>query len=131
MKIVLCNGCFDPFHWGHLQHLKQAKAMGDRLVVAVTRAGYVNKGYGRPVFSDEQRVEVMVSLRLVDYVFLVCDSLEALQKVKPDIFCKGAEYRGHIRKDHSAYCKANGIKIRFTRGKTYSSTELLNATRRG
>ena len=122
---MLCHGVFDPFHVGHLWHLKQAKTPSSRLVVAVTRAGFVHKGYGRPVFSDAERMEVLNALRIVDQVLLVSNSLEALETVKPDVFCKGAEYRGKIRKEDADYCKAHKIKIRFTRGKTYSSTNLL------
>lgn len=134
-KIVLVNGCFDLFHYGHLLHLEEAKKMGDRLVVSVTSDKYVNKGPGRPVFSEDQRAEVLKSLRCVDQVIIVDSSIEALKKIMPDIFVKGADYvvsfdeRVHnldkMRKEDVDFCVDNGIEIKFTYTKKYSSTELI------
>ena len=47
-KVVLCHGVFDLLHYGHIEHLEEAKKQGDILVVSVTAAQYVNKGPGRP-----------------------------------------------------------------------------------
>ena len=44
--LVLCHGVFDLFHPGHMEHLRQAKAMGDYLVVTITADKYVSKGPG-------------------------------------------------------------------------------------
>ena len=55
-KVVLCHGVFDLLHYGHIEHLEEAKKQGDILVVSVTAAKYVNKGPGRPYFDDRQRM---------------------------------------------------------------------------
>src|SRR5687767_4215096 len=123
-KVVLAHGCFDPFHWGHLQHLKAARKLGDVLVVAVTRDRSVNKGPGRPVFTEQQRAEMVEAY--CDSTIIVDDSLEALQKIDPDVFVKGREYDGKIEHKHQAYCDARGIKIVFTDGPKFSSTKLLH-----
>ena len=98
--------------------------MGEILVVAVTKDRSVNKGPGRPVFTEAERAEMVEPY--CDSTIFVDDSLEALQKVDPDVFVKGIEYVGKIEPAHAAYCKARGIKIVFTDTKKYSSTKLLH-----
>lgn len=126
--IVLCNGCFDPFHVGHLYHLQAARRLGDVLVVSVTRdwAVTMQKGLGRPVFKEKDRCSMLRALAIVDDVVLVDSAAEALRKVKPQVFVKGGEYRGRINELDEQYCRKNGIKIAFTDEATYSSTKLLN-----
>ncbi len=126
MKVVLANGCWDPFHYGHLLHLQYAKQMGDRLVVSVTRDVCVNKGPGRPVFDQYKRADILRSLRIVSSVILCDDALEALRIIQPNIFVKGEEYKGKIKKEHQEFCEVRGIEIKFTSGETYSSTKLLH-----
>ena len=121
----MANGCFDPYHYGHLLHLQAARKLGERLVVSLTADDYVNKGPDRPVFPAEERRAVLKALRIVSEVVIVTSSLEALQRVKPDIFAKGIEYKGKISPSDEAYCAAHGIKIMFTDEKVYSSTKLL------
>ena len=54
-KVVLCRGCFDLLHIGHIRHLQAARRMGDVLVVTVTPDRPVNKGPGRPAFPEHLR----------------------------------------------------------------------------
>ena len=121
----MANGCFDPYHYGHLLHLQAARKLGERLVVSLTADDYVNKGPGRPAFNAAERKKVLMALRIVSEVVVVTSSLDALQRVKPDIFAKGIEYKDKISPSEEAYCKAHGIKIMFTDEKVYSSTKLL------
>lgn len=121
---VLANGCFDPFHYGHVLHLKAARKLGDLLIVAVTKDRSVNKGPGRPVFNEKQRAEMVEPY--ADGVILVDSSLQALQEADPDIFVKDREYEGKILVEDQAYCDARGIKIMFTDERKYSSTKLLH-----
>lgn len=124
--VVLAHGCWDLFHVGHLLHLHAAAMLGDRLVVAVTKSEYVNKGVGRPVFNEAQRTAIINELRCVDEVLVVKDSLDALVKVKPDVFVKGREYDGKILKQDADYCAKHGIEIAFTDEPVFSSTALIN-----
>lgn len=123
--IVLASGCFDPFHYGHLLHLQQAKKFGELLYVAVTRDAFVNKGPERPVFPEEERLAVIQALSIVHTAFLVESSLQALQMIQPDYFVKGAEYTNKIATQDLQFCEDNDINIVLTNGKTYSSTQLL------
>ena len=128
-KTVLTVGCFDPFHVGHLYHFQAARQLGDVLIVAVTRNGFVHKGKGRPMFDEKERADVIRALAIVDDVILVESSIEAIALKKPSIFCIGIEYKNKVREEDAAYCRAHGIKIHFTDEKTYSSTRICDFLR--
>ena len=113
-------------HYGHLLHLQKAKEYGELLYVSVTKDEFVNKGPGRPVFPENERLALVRSLWFVHGALLVSSSLEALKAVEPDVYVKGEEYRGKLLKEDLDYCERKGIKIVFTREKTYSSTKLLH-----
>ena len=125
-RVVLANGVFDLLHYGHLRHLKAARAMGDRLIVSVTRDAYVNKGPGRPVFNEKQRASMVMALRCVDDVIMVNNSSDAIALLKPFIFVKGKEYEDKISIEEQNYCVKHNILIRFTDEPVFSSTELLH-----
>ena len=121
--IVLANGCWDVLHYGHLLHLEEAKKHGELLYVSVTEDAFVNKGKGRPVFPQDERLALVRALAIVHGAFLVSSALEALKAIEPDVYVKGSEYEGKLPEE--AYCKDRGIKVVYTRCKTYSSTKLL------
>lgn len=125
MKVVLANGCFDPLHYGHVLHLQAAKQMGGMLIVSVTKNEHVNKGPGRPVFDEYERMAMVTALKCVTAAILSVDALDALRQVKPAVFVKGEEYEGSIQPEVLDYCKENKIEIAYTRAKRYSSTKLL------
>ena len=125
-RVILANGVFDILHIGHLLYLEAAARMGDYLYVGVTRDAFVNKGPGRPVNTEEHRLKLVQGLRCVTFAFLCDDSLEALDKIRPDIFVKGADYIGKIQEKHQKYCDDNHIEIRFTRTPIYSATKIIN-----
>ena len=113
-KVVMANGVFDLFHIGHLRYLEAAAAMGDVLAVTVTKDAFVNKGAGRPVYDENERIALVDAVRFVHYALLVNGCIEGLQRVRPNIFVKGREYEGKIEREHEEYCKAHNIEIRFT-----------------
>ena len=69
-KIVLCHGVFDLIHIGHIKHFASAKKLGDILVVSITPDQYVNKGPGRPIFSQTLRSEFLQNISCVDYILV-------------------------------------------------------------
>lgn len=95
-KVVFTNGCFDILHAGHVSYLEQARAQGDRLVLAINTDESVTKlkGQGRPINIASRRLTVLAGLASVDWV--TCfegDTPEALLKeVQPDILVKGGDY---------------------------------------
>lgn len=94
--IVWTNGCFDLLHAGHIRNLKDAKALGDILVVGINsdRSVRKNKGDERPIIPEAQRAEIVAALGCVDYVVLFDDDtpLDILRSLQPDVHCKGADY---------------------------------------
>lgn len=93
MKVIAVSGYFDPIHVGHLEYLKMAKNLGDKLIVIVNSDYQAGLKKGKSFMSEDDRLEIIKSLRCVDEVFLsidkdksVCKSLEYL---KPDIFANG------------------------------------------
>ena len=129
MKIVMANGCFDGIHVGHMIHLKQAAAMGTRLVVAMTSDETVRKekGWFRPVFNQKERAEHLLSLKFVDQVIVVSGISDALRKIEFDVFVKGPDYRVDTIDDETLfYCTSNQKDIKFTNGPKFSSTALLS-----
>jgi rfaE bifunctional protein nucleotidyltransferase chain/domain len=96
-KIVMTNGVFDILHLGHVQYLRQAKSLGDLLILALNADSSVrtlNKGPERPINPQEARAEVMASLRCVDAVVIFDQPtpLELILRLKPDVLVKGGDY---------------------------------------
>ena len=67
---ILCHGVFDMLHPGHIIHLQKAKSLADILIVSITADKFVNKGPGRPVFSEIERARVLSALKIVDFVLI-------------------------------------------------------------
>lgn len=122
---MLANGVFDPLHYGHVLHLREARKLGTRLVVSVTRNAKVNKGPGRPAFDEKERADMLRELRCVNQVVLVDGLLEALYLFRPQVLVKGKDYEGRLERSHGEFCEKHGVQIVFTDTKKYSSTALL------
>jgi D-beta-D-heptose 7-phosphate kinase / D-beta-D-heptose 1-phosphate adenosyltransferase len=98
LKIVFTNGCFDILHTGHIHLLREARGLGDRLVVGLNSDASVRrlgKGEGRPINRETSRAQVLSALECVDFVCIFEeDTPESLvQEVRPDILVKGADFR--------------------------------------
>lgn len=95
-KIVFTNGCFDLLHVGHLHVLREAKKLGDTLIVALNSDSSVKqiKGPGRPILPEGERAELIAALEMVDYVTLFDepDPLNVIQELKPDVLAKGGDW---------------------------------------
>ena len=95
-KIVFTNGCFDLMHSGHIASFEQARSFGDVLVVGVNSDESVRrlKGPNRPIIDEKNRMEVIRSLSIVDYVVLFGEDtpLELIKRIIPDILVKGKDY---------------------------------------
>jgi len=134
-KIVMCHGVFDLLHLGHIRHFEQAKTHGDLLVVTITPDRFVNKGTHRPVFPEGQRAETIAALGVVDYV-AVNDwptGSEVIEILRPDVFCKGGEFR-HMEKELPAGLQSEvdavvrvGGRVEFTDDNLSSSSNLINS----
>jgi len=95
-KIVFTNGCFDIIHIGHIRYLKDAKALGDVLVVGVNSDISVSIiKPTRPINPQVHRVEILSSLEMVDYVTLFDEETpyELIKMLQPDILVKGGDWK--------------------------------------
>lgn len=96
-RIVMTNGCFDILHAGHVSYLAAARALGDRLIVAVNDDASVTrlKGEGRPVNPVERRMAVLAALGAVDWVVSFSEDTPArvIGEMLPDSLVKGGDYQ--------------------------------------
>lgn len=94
--IALANGVFDLLHVGHVRYLQASAAEADCLIVAVNADASVRrlKGEGRPIVDERGRAEMVASLRGVDRVVVFDDDTVGplLQRLRPDVHCKGTDY---------------------------------------
>jgi D-beta-D-heptose 7-phosphate kinase/D-beta-D-heptose 1-phosphate adenosyltransferase len=97
-KVVATGGCFDLLHAGHVATLEAARALGDCLVVCLNSDESVRrlKGPSRPLVSQVDRARVLAALQPVDAVVLFDEDtpVEALRRLRPDIWVKGGDYAG-------------------------------------
>lgn len=133
-RVVMTNGCFDLLHPGHVDYLAKAKALGDRLIVAVNDDQSVRrlKGDARPVNPLATRVKMLGALQSVDWVVVFSeDTPEALYcKLCPDILVKGGDYVGRDIAGSSSVIAAGGRVeiIEFSDG--FSTTALIDRINR-
>ena len=94
--IVFTNGCFDIIHAGHIHLLKQAKSMGDKLIVGLNSDLSVKrlKGPSRPVNCQADRQLILSAIRYVDQVIIFDqdDPMDLIKSVNPDVLVKGSDY---------------------------------------
>ena len=95
-KVVFTNGCFDILHAGHTRYLREARKLGDVLILALNSDSSVRsiKGPMRPIVPEAERAEVVASLDSVDYVtvFDELTPLELIEFLQPDVIVKGGDW---------------------------------------
>lgn len=132
--VAHCHGVFDLLHPGHIRHLHEAAEKGDLLVVTITPDRFVDKGPGRPVFTEDLRAETLASLDYVDFVALNTGpkAIPAIESIEPDLYVKGPDYAdpeeditGGIVEEREAV-EAVGGKLVTTSDITFSSSNLIN-----
>jgi len=95
-KVVFTNGCFDIVHAGHIQYLKEAKSLGDVLVVGVNSDESVRRlKTGRPIIPLEQRLQVLDAFEMIDYlvVFEEDTPYDLIKILKPNMIVKGGDWK--------------------------------------
>ena len=95
-RIVSTNGVFDLLHVGHVRYLEAARALGDVLIVGVNSDESVRrlKGESRPINPAEERAELLLALKCVDYCMIFSEEtpVELLEKIRPTFHTKGGDY---------------------------------------
>lgn len=135
--VVLTNGLFDLLHVGHVRYLEAARALGDRLVVALNddASARLLKGPERPITPEDERAELLRALRVVDAVVTFHEStaVAVVRALTPDVYVKGGDYDAVAKRPPEAdVAEAIGARVEFlpfTEGK--STSRLIERIRRG
>lgn len=129
-KLVVTNGCYDLIHPGHIRILRESKKIGDVLVVLINSDKSVkkNKGSMRPIQKQKDRVEILTSIKYVDFVIMFDNKTPSslYKKLLPDVLTKGSEYKKNsiagAREVISYGGKVKLIKMK----KNYSTSKIIN-----
>jgi len=132
-RIVFTNGCFDLLHLGHATYLREAKALGDVLVVGVNSDASVqnNKGIKRPIVSENSRAGLVAALKPVDFVVLfeALTPIELIEYLKPDIHVKGGDYEADLLPETPIVRSYGGQVVILPFLKGYSTTSIIERCR--
>lgn len=122
--LVAVSGGFDPVHVGHVRMFKEAKALGNKLVVILNNDNWLKKKKGYAFMPQKERKELLENIKWVDEVILTLHKpnpkdmsvVKELAKLKPDIFANGGD-RKRGNTPETDICKEYGIKTVFNVGK--------------
>ena len=125
---------FDLLHVGHINYFKEAKNLGDILIVSVTSDKFVNKGPGRPAFTIANRIKFLQEINCINYVcvssFKTAENI--ILNLKPNFYCKGEDYSSNqikfdenLKKEITAV-KSFGGKFKVIKQPSFSSSKIIN-----
>jgi rfaE bifunctional protein nucleotidyltransferase chain/domain len=127
--VVFTNGCFDVIHAGHVAYLAWARAQGDALLVGLNSDASVRrlKGERRPLIGFDDRARILCALRCVDAVvgFAETTPEAVLERIRPDVHVKGAQYREDELPERSVVLQHGGRIALAPHQAGYSTTELI------
>lgn len=132
--VAFANGHFDLLHVGHIRYLQAAREEGDVLVVAVNDDDSVHhlKGSGRPIVPAHERAELLAALAAVDFVVIFGGDSPGplLSELRPDVHCKGTDYRTPDRVPEYEVVQAYGGRtVLVGDPKDHSTTDILGKVR--
>ena len=132
-KVVFTNGVFDLLHPGHVRYLRDARALGDALIVAVNsdRSVRSNKGGDRPVNPQHERAEVLLALASVDAAVIFDEDTPhaIVSRIQPDILVKGADWGEHDIVGRDVVEARGGQVVRIELSAGHSTSELIRKAR--
>jgi rfaE bifunctional protein nucleotidyltransferase chain/domain len=132
--VVFTNGVFDLLHPGHVRYLRDARALGDALIVAINsdRSVRANKGEGRPVNPEVERAEVLLALASVDAVTIFDEETPhaIISAIQPDVLVKGADWGPDNIVGRDVVEARGGRVVRMELAPGFSTTALLDKVRR-
>ncbi len=128
-KIVTTNGVFDILHIGHIRYLKEAKKLGDILIVAINSDSSTKKlkGPKRPLNNEKDRAEALAALECVDYVSVFNEEnpIKILEMIKPNIHAKGGDYNISQIIEKDCIEKNKGKIVLIPKVEGYSTTDFI------
>ena len=127
--VVVANGAFDLLHVGHVRYLTAARALGDRLFVAVNSDRSVRglKGPDRPIVPESERVEILAALACVDWLVLFDEPTvaEVLRELRPQIHAKGTDYTPETVPERAVVAEWGGSTAICGDPKDHATTDLI------
>ena len=131
--VVFTNGVFDLIHPGHVRYLREARSLGDALIVGVNADESVrrNKGESRPVTREGERAELIAALACVDAVTVFGEDTpaEVIRAIQPDVLVKGADWAADQIVGRDTVEARGGKVVRIAVEVGYSTSALLNRIR--
>jgi len=128
-SVVFTNGCFDILHRGHVHLLRQAKAAGDLLIVALNSDRSVQeiKGARRPVLPETDRIELIGAMEMVDYVIVFDepDPYKLIAAIKPNVLAKGGDWSAEKIIGADVVQQAGGRVVVIPYLKGFSTSEII------
>lgn len=128
-KIVTTNGCFDILHPGHLETFRQARALGDVLIVLVNSDTnpYFRTKPGRPINTEQSRMAMLDAIRYIDFVYPFSEEtpVSLLEKIRPSIHVKGGDYVKEKLPEYETVRKYGGDIEIITTVDGYSTTGVI------
>jgi len=128
-SVVFTNGCFDILHRGHVHLLRQAKAAGDLLIVALNSDRSVQeiKGDKRPVLPETDRIELIGAMEMVDYVIVFDepDPYKLIAAIKPNVLAKGGDWSAEKIIGADVVEQAGGRVVVIPYLKGFSTSEII------
>ena len=132
-RVVFTNGVFDILHPGHLRYLRQARALGDALIVGLNADASVrrNKGPHRPINDEQERAEILAALECVDAVVIFGEDTPAdiIRAIQPEILVKGADWAEDAIVGRDTVEARGGRVVRVPIEQGYSTTEIIRKIR--
>ena len=132
-SVVFTNGCFDLLHRGHVHTLREAKAAGDILIVALNSDRSVQqiKGPSRPILPETDRLELIAAMEMVDYVILFDepDPYRLIAALKPNVLAKGGDWNEGTIIGADVVVGAGGRVLSIPYLKGFSTTEIIQKIR--
>ncbi|SHJ53813.1 D-glycero-beta-D-manno-heptose 1-phosphate adenylyltransferase [Propionispora hippei] len=129
-KVVFTNGCFDILHVGHVRYLAAARELGDCLIVGLNTDASVRliKGPTRPINREDDRAEVLLALKSVDYVVLFGEPTanEVIVAIRPDVYAKGGDYAAKDLPEAQVVETYGGKTVLLPMVEGKSSTRIIN-----
>ena len=127
--VVFTNGVFDIVHPGHVRYLRDARALGDALIVAVNsdRSVRANKGPERPINPEGERAEVLASLAFVDAVVIFDEETphEIVTRILPNVLVKGADWGENHIVGRDVVEMHGGRVVRMELAPVFSTTSII------
>ena len=131
--VVFTNGVFDLLHPGHVRYLREARRLGDALIVGVNSDNSVraNKGADRPLTPEAERAEILVALECVDAAVIFDEDTphDLISTLQPDVLVKGADWGENAVIGRDIVEARGGRVVRVPIERGYSTSAIVEKIR--